>query len=429
MASTGFIQLLRNNPNCRYTWLGQIVSEIGDHFNNIAVLSLVLAHAGSGMAVAGIMISRALPVVFVSPLAGVALDRFDRTRIMITSDLVRFVIALGFIFCVDRTDNTLLYFLSAILMAASPFFSAGRASILPTITTKDELHTANSLTQTTMWATTAIGAYLGGHSVHSFGYRAAFVFNALSFLVSAAAISRLHAVTGTFRVIRAATAQRTKAWKDYADGLRYLRSVPLLFGISLISVGWATGGGAAQILFSLFGEKVFNRGAAGTGDVWGAAAAGLIVGGIIAHRISTRLTFGGYKNVVAIVYLIHGAAYVIFSQMTNYGVALCFIALSRAAVAISSVLNSSQMLRHTANEYRGRVMSTNETLTFGVMMLSMMAAGIASLHYSPRVIGAVSGILSGSTAFGWTWLNWSGRLPEPGVDDEESDVEVHDHTM
>ena len=42
-----FVDLLRNNRNYRYTWMGQVVSEIGDHFNNIAVFSLVLANTRS----------------------------------------------------------------------------------------------------------------------------------------------------------------------------------------------------------------------------------------------------------------------------------------------------------------------------------------------------------------------------------------------
>ena len=56
-------------------------------------------------------------------------------------------------------------------MFASPFFTSGRAAILPTIATKEELHTANSLTQTTQWTTLTIGAFLGGASVTQFGYR------------------------------------------------------------------------------------------------------------------------------------------------------------------------------------------------------------------------------------------------------------------
>jgi hypothetical protein len=47
-----FVSLLRHNANYRNTWIGQVISDIGDHFNNIAVFGLVLAHTGSGMVVA-----------------------------------------------------------------------------------------------------------------------------------------------------------------------------------------------------------------------------------------------------------------------------------------------------------------------------------------------------------------------------------------
>ena len=59
----------------------------------------------------------------------------------------------------------------------------------------------------------------------------------------------------------------------------------------MIAVGWATGGGAAQILFSIFGELVFNRGPAGIGTIWGCAGLGLLCGGAIAYKIGPRLSF------------------------------------------------------------------------------------------------------------------------------------------
>ena len=88
-----FVSLLRHNRNYRNTWIGQVVSEIGDHFNNIAVFGLVLAHTGSGMVVAGVMLSRAIPAMLAGPVAGVVLDRMDRKRVMIASDLIRPVVA------------------------------------------------------------------------------------------------------------------------------------------------------------------------------------------------------------------------------------------------------------------------------------------------------------------------------------------------
>src|SRR5258708_36216779 len=98
------------------------------------------------MVVTGVMLARAIPAVMAGPLAGVVLDRMDRKQIMIVSDLVRAVVALGFILAISRSDTWLLYLLSALLMLASPLFTSGRSAILPRIATKEELHTANSLT-------------------------------------------------------------------------------------------------------------------------------------------------------------------------------------------------------------------------------------------------------------------------------------------
>jgi MFS family permease len=142
---TAFAELLRRNRNYRFTWLGQVVSETGDHFNNVAVFSLALAATRSGLVVSGIMLARAVAVIVAGPAAGVVLDRLDRKRTMIASDLIRAVVAAAFILTVRWPEPWLLYLLSGLLMFASPFFTSGRASILPTIASREELHTANSL--------------------------------------------------------------------------------------------------------------------------------------------------------------------------------------------------------------------------------------------------------------------------------------------
>ncbi len=423
-----FVSLLRENRNYRNTWIGQVVSEVGDHFNNIAVFSLVVANTKSGLVLSGVMLSRAIPAILVGPLAGVVLDRFDRKRMMIASDLVRAVVAMLFILTIHRRDTWLLYVLSGLLMAASPFFTSGRASILPSIATKDELHTANALTQTTQWTTLSLGAFLGGTSVMTFGYGWAFFGNSLSFLFSALCISRLFLPGRGFLPPRRALteAEVVRPWHEYAEGLRYMRSVPLVLGLLMVNIGWATGGGAAQILFTMFGEMVFNRGPAGLGVIWGCAGLGLLLGGAFAYTVGKRLSFRNYKRAISICYVVHGGTYILFSQMRSFGWALVFIGLSRAGVGVSSTLNMWQLLRVVPVGFRGRVFATMESTTWSVMMMSLMAAGVASQYYDPRIIGTTAGILSSTTAIFWGWANWTGRLPEPvheGVEPEE--IEVH----
>jgi MFS family permease len=123
--------------------------------------------------------------------------------------------------------------------------------------------------------------------------------------------------------------------------------------------------------------------------------------------------FAGYKRSVSISYISHGVAYVLFSLMPSYALALVFIGLSRVGMAVTSVLNYSQLLHHIPDRFRGRVFSTLESLRWAVMILSMALAGICSIYYSPRAIGVVAGILGGMTAVVWTWADWSGRIPEP----------------
>jgi MFS family permease len=407
--------------------MGQVVSEVGDHFNTIAVFSLILAQTNSGLAVAGVMLSRAIPMLLAGPLAGVSLDRFNRRQLMIWSDLIRAVLAGLFVLGLPAGRSWIIYVLSALMMAASPFFTSGRASILPAIATKDELHTANSMTQTTQWTTTAIGSFLGGFSAEVMGYEIAFFLNAVSFLFSALCISKLRVPEGAFVAKRNSLDETkvVKPWQDYKEGLKYMRSIPLLAGLGFVSVGWASGGGAAQILFPLFGDRVFHRGAMGTGQLWGSAGLGLVIGGIFAHRLMPRLNFAQYKKTISLAYLVHGASYVCFAISEPYWLALLMIGLSRAAVAVSSVMNFTQILRIVQDEYRGRVFATLETLTWGVMMLSMTAAGLASDHVNTRWIGVASGVLSGTTALFWYWGDSTGRLPEPVSGGGEEDVEVH----
>jgi MFS family permease len=407
---SAFTRLLRTNRNYRFTWSGQIVSEVGDHFNNIAVMSLAMDHSNPGLVVTGVFLARAVPMLFAGPIAGVLLDRLNRKQVMIASDLARAVIALGFIVCLSYKADWLLFLLSAMLMFASPFFTSGRASILPSIATSEELHIANTMTQTTSWASLTIGAFLGAVGVQS-GYMMAFTFNALSFIISAACIAQLR-VPGGFRAASPVKHQKT-GFLQYREGLSYMRATPLLAGVALVSVGWASGGGAAQILFSLFGEKVFHAGPMGIGIIWGCAGVGLLIGGSAGYWLGKRLSFVAYKRTIAIVYVVHGLSYVAFSQMPTLAWACVFIALSRAAVAISSVLNFSQLLHHVEDRFRGRVFATLESLTWSTMLLSMMAAGAASISYSPRTIGMWSGLISSTTAIFWTWANWRGHLPEP----------------
>lgn len=422
----GFTSLLASNRNYRNSWIGQIVSEVGDHFNSIAVFSLALHLTGSGATVGFAMIARVLPAILAGPIAGVVLDRMDRRKVMIASDLFRAVIALAHILLLTYRSEWLLYLLSGLLMFASPFFNSGRSAILPRIASSEELHAANTLTQTTSWLTLAFGAMMGGISTTTLGYKGAFAINAVSFLVSAVAIWTLKSPDGHFLPDRAVRKKRPSSVEEFREGIAYMKAQPLIFAIAMLGVGWSTGGGAAQILFTLFGEVVFQRGPAGIGLIWGFAGLGLVLGGVLGLRTGRLLSFRTYKRIVGPAFLIHGLSYVIFSVMPGIWGAILFITISRAAMGLCSVMNRTMLLLHVPDHLRGRVFTTVDTMLNSVMMISMGAAAVASTRFSAREIGVVSGFLSASTAIFWVWADARGLLSEPVQDWTEPDREFNE---
>ncbi len=355
---SAFAELLRANRNYRFLWSGQIVSEVGDHFNNIAVMSLAMQHVNPGLVVTGVFLSRAVPMLAAGPIAGVLLDRMDRKRIMIASDMIRTLIAFGFILSIHQRGHVAALSAErdadvrvAVFQRGTECDSAGDRNFGRTAHGEHD-DADNVMGQPDHRRVSgrdgdATGVRLGVRV--STRCRSLFRRCACRSCGAMADSGRSKVSTRGSKRVRCSIA---KGWITFA-------AHRWCWGSLMISMGWASGGGAAQILFSLFGEKVFNAGPMGIGVIWGFAGIGLLIGGTIAYRLGKVLSFAGYKRTIAIAYLIHGGAYVLFSQMPTLAWACVFITLSRAAVAVSSVLNTSQLLHHVEDRYRGRVFATN----------------------------------------------------------------------
>src|SRR5258706_3546451 len=115
--TVGYGELLRGNRSFRFLWLGQVVSQMGDWFDTIAVYTITLRLTGSSRSVALIMVARFLPSVVMGPLSGVVADRFSRRSIMITADFLRAVVMIGFLF-VRRPDQIWLGYVLTVMRLA-----------------------------------------------------------------------------------------------------------------------------------------------------------------------------------------------------------------------------------------------------------------------------------------------------------------------
>src|SRR5882762_5045315 len=186
MDSLTYMQLLRRNRSFRRLWSGQVISEMGNWFNFIAALGLVRVISNAAPEVTTIiLISRLVPFTLFAPLAGAFVDRWSRRRVMIAADIVRVLIALGFLLVRRPEDLWIAYFCTALLSFFGAFFEAAKNAAVPNITGDRDLLAGNALMFSSRFLLMSFGAALGGWTAATVGYKAAFVVNAISFLGSA----------------------------------------------------------------------------------------------------------------------------------------------------------------------------------------------------------------------------------------------------
>src|ERR687884_1332632 len=124
--TVGYLELLRTNRNFRQLWLGQVVSQMGDWFDTIALYTIILQLTGSGRNVGLLMVARFVPSFVFGPISGVIADRFSRQKIMIWSDLLRAVVVLGFLFVRRAEQLWIIYVLTVLQLALSTFFEPAK---------------------------------------------------------------------------------------------------------------------------------------------------------------------------------------------------------------------------------------------------------------------------------------------------------------
>src|SRR5262249_54537942 len=149
--------------------------------------------SGSAYMTAAVLVARLLPFLLVAPLAGVAVDRGNRKRILIVADLIRAVIALGDLTTGIGAPVWGVVLCTGVMSSASTFFEAAKNASIANMVTRQELLTANVLMFSTRFLQLSVGAALGGVTAAKFGYNAAFFINSMSFIASAVFLWRIPA--------------------------------------------------------------------------------------------------------------------------------------------------------------------------------------------------------------------------------------------
>ncbi|OWR30796.1 MFS transporter [Saccharibacillus sp. O23] len=415
-------RLWKKEPSYRKLAAANFVSGIGDWFSSVAILSLLLQLTGSGMAVGLTLAARTLPFLIMGPVGGWLADRGNKKTLLVVSDFSRIALASSLLLA-DSPDRIWIAYAATIgLVAFSALSLPARQSLIPRIVSAENLPAANAFDQTLGGMNMMLGATLGGAASAAFGPQGSFLLNAATFLISGLLVwtmpyahrkSEANPVgpaeaAGSTRseelrpeaaiepaAERAGAAQASAKRRESAQASREaaafwktFRGSALMKVVAIQSIAWAIGGGAINVLISVYGYQVFGAGDRGVGVLYGSLGLGFILGGLLApsfKRWPVQAVVAGAA--------IEGSAHVLVSAAPNLALGAVFILLATLGGGIGNAALVTLVMRAVPEAVHGRAFALNETLANVTMGVSMLAAGVLLDLLPARTIGLGAGLL------------------------------------
>jgi MFS family permease len=379
--------LFSTNHNFRRFWLAGVISQLGNWFNYIAIFVLLTKLTGSGGAVSWFLIAKFIPTTFLGPAAGIIADRFSRKTLMITCDLLRVFIVLGFLLVRKPQHVWLVYILALLQESIWSFYDPARKASVPNLCSREELIIANALSGATWSIMLAFGAALGGFVTHIFGWKTAIVIDAFSFLVSALMLLGLDLPHHPPGKKERPTWHDITGMADLHEGVKYIAHHKEVALLMLVKSGWALSGGIL-VLLTIFGEQVFSTGGSGgnSGILYSARGIGAAIGPILAWHYLGETRSDMYRA-ISFSFFIASGAYILFSQAPGLLWAFPLVLIGHIGGSIQWVFSTTLLQQIVPNKFRGRVFAAEMALLTLVLSLSTYFTGLGLDHgVDPRVL-------------------------------------------
>jgi len=392
-------------------WLGQVVSSLGDRVHQVALVFLVArATNSSPLALGLVFAAMTVPTFLVGPFAGALVDRWDRKRVMVGSDLLR----AGIVCLIPVASGIsvgLVVGLVFALAAVSSFFRPARSAALPQVVPEEDLLTANSAMWVADTASDLAGYGLGGLFVAFLGSSLALAFwlDGASYLASAALVAAVvipPLVRGTTGA-GAATGPGASAGSgeagpatppsiraEMAEGWRTLRAESVLMATTVQAAIAEYGLGALTALSPLLVASL-ALGGTDAPTAYGffemAMGVGLVGGGIVVGALAARLPKG---PAIIAAFTALGIALMALSLTGSLPVALALAAAVGVANVTFVVPSQTLFQQRTPGEMLGRVVAIRLAMVNGVLALSMATSGAMAQAFGLRPVLAACGVLT-----------------------------------
>lgn len=395
--SSPLLALPLRNANFAVYSAGSAVSLIGMWMQRIAIGWLTWELTQSGLWLGIVAFADFFPVLLVGPLAGAVADRWDRLRVIKTSQTVALMQATTlFGLTVSGHINIgFLVALSAFQGVVVAFNQPARLALVPSLVPQADLASAVAISSIVFNLARFIGPMLAGVAIVWSGVAAAFAANALSYVAFLVALARIRVDSAVARPGR-----QKSLTTDLRDGIRYTAAHPGIAAPLVLLIAIGIGGRPLNELLPGLAADVFRSGVGGLSILASAIAGGAILGGLwLGHRahssslphvaVSAALT-GALAAVMAVA---TGSMWIAVPAVVVFG-----FCTSTSGIAIQTII---QLAADPA--MRGRVMGLYGLIFRGAPAVGALAAGLASVQFGLRWPVFVGALLVATVCF-WTYL-------------------------
>jgi MFS family permease len=382
------------NKNLVLLLSGQLVSQVGDKFYLLALSFWVLKATGSPAMMGLVLACSLFPSLLLGFVSGAFIDRYSRKAIIVGTDMIRglVILSVAAAYYMKVLDVPIIIVSQVLLSINAAFFDPAIPSVIPQIVPREELAKANSKTQFIRGISAIAGPVLGGVAVAGLGYGFAFVFNGLSFLVSAF----FEAFLKIPRLVRDKQEIRKKSLsRDIIEGYKYIIMDKGLIIILLMVAVIHFFVGSIEVIIPVLADSLAGDGARNLGYIQAAFGSGAVLMALIIsiHNITDRKVRFLFHSIFLV-----GIGYVTIAFLSFTGILLVAVFLPVFLLIGSFVIMAGTCFKTILQEnvddsMAGRVFGVVSSVGNGSIPFAMMVYGFLLTYINVYNLVLVTGLI------------------------------------
>ena len=372
--------------NYRLFFGGQSVSLIGTWMTRIATSWLVyrLTHSAFLLGVAGFSLQ--IPILLLGPFAGVWVDRLDRHRVLVITQVLSMIQSfwLAVLALTGRITVTDIILLSLFQGAINAFdMPARQAFLVQMVEDRADLSNAIALNSSMVNGARLIGPSLAGIIIATVGEGYCFLIDGFSYVAVIASLLLMHITREQVHASRKAVLRELKEGWQYVSHFAPIRSILLLLGlVSLVGMPYT-------VLMPIFAGSVLHGGAHTLGFLMGASGVGALMGAL---ALATRRSVVGLGRVVTITSAGFGLGLVAFSNSRWLPLSLVLMMVTGFCMMTQMASSNTILQTIVDDDKRGRVMSFYAMAFLGAAPLGSLLAGGLTSRLGAAHVARASGV-------------------------------------